>query len=221
MTCLRILLPAPQVPASQMKTPTFEQSTWANARSTRVIFQLCFSDSVYSRWQVVHCLLFGLLLAQKESYSTGMVPVLSMLRKKRGWWAKVRLLCLCLMRSLRRVLLEVLHARLRVPERLAHISRREAWPHQCSLQPAVLNVLPPEPSATMCQQHRHLPLTVLFLYIFLNTCIYAVYRKQNLYFVTQGSKDHIKTKKPPCSLWSHTSWFLRVPQSHFISTDEF
>lgn len=114
----------------------------------------------------------------------------------------MRLLCLCLMRSLRRVLLEVLHARLHVPERLAHISRREAWPHQCSLQPAVLNVLPPEPSATMCQQHRHLPLTVLFLYIFLNTCIYAVYRKQNLYFVTQGSKDHIKTKKP------------RVPYDH-------
>lgn len=70
------------MPASQMKTPMFEQSAWANARSTDDTFRLCFSDRVYSRWQVVRCLLFGLLLAQKENRNMGMVPILSMLRKE-------------------------------------------------------------------------------------------------------------------------------------------
>lgn len=89
------------------------------------------------------------------------------------------------------------------------------WPHQCSLQLAELGVLHSRPEC----HHANSTSTCLslsYFYIFLNTCIYTVYRKQNLYFVTQGSKDHIKMKKPQYSQWSYNSWYLKIPESHFF-----
>lgn len=67
------------------------------------------------------------------------------------------------------------------------------------------------------QLYLHWLLTVLFLYIFLiRVYIYTVYRKQNFYFVTQGSKDHIENKETPLfSVFIHQL----IPPS--LSTDEF
>lgn len=137
MTCLRTLLPAPPVPASQMKTPMFEQSAWANARSTDDTFRLCFSDRVYSRWQVVRCLLFGLLLAQKENRNMGMVPILSMPRKETLVNGSALALSLFNVKSVTYIALRLgfyQSASLTSPG-------GRVWPHQCSLQPAELSML--------------------------------------------------------------------------------
>lgn len=191
MTCLRILLPAPRVPASQMKTPTFEQSTWANARSTRVIFQLCFSDSVYSRWQAVHCLSFGLLLTQKENGNTGMVPILRMLRKKRHWWTKVRLLCLYLMRSLcvTRAVGSVALTVGWLPEWFAHIPSREAtsgftaagWA-ECAAPRAKRHLVPVAPPLA-----SHCP---IFIYFSKYMYIYSLQKTEPLFCDTRIKRSY-------------------------------
>lgn len=191
-----------------MKTPTFDQSTWASTRSTDVVFQLWFSSSTCDRWRVVHCLWFRLLLPGKRSCAQcrGAVPVLEMLRETRHWRTEVCPPCLCVMSSLWRTLFKVLRFGLGV-HRSASSSTppawRRVWPSPCSLQRLSRTCCSSDPRAhrIRCRRMPAAPplasLTVLFLYIFLSMCIYAVYRKQNFYFVTQGSEDRIKDKEAP------------------------
>lgn len=69
----------------------------------------------------MHCLLFGLLLAQKENCNTGMVPILRILRKKTLVNRSVLALPLFNVKSVTYVAFMVGC----LPECFAHIPRRE------------------------------------------------------------------------------------------------
>lgn len=121
MTCLRILLPVPPVPASQMKTPMFERVP-GQMPGAQMSFSSFISRIVYTagdRLCIVYCSDFCSL--RRWTVTREWCQFRGCWEKKRHWWTEVCLLCLFNVKSVTYVAFTVGC----LPECFAHMPRRE------------------------------------------------------------------------------------------------